>query len=83
MRHANSQQLRALGRAVRRLRERQNMGERELARTVGLTPRRLAAIEAGRHDPSYDVLLALARGLRVQASELADRADVEAGGGDD
>lgn len=60
----------ALGRAVRQLREQQNMTEGQLATAAGLTPGRLDAIEAGRFDPRLDVLLALAHGLNVQPSEL-------------
>jgi DNA-binding XRE family transcriptional regulator len=55
----------AFGRAIRRLRAERNMSEGELAAAAGLTPTRLDAIEAGRFDPRYDEILALARGLGV------------------
>jgi transcriptional regulator with XRE-family HTH domain len=68
----------ALGRAVRQLRDERDMSDGKLAAAAGLTPGRLAAIEAARFDPPYDVLLALARGLGVKPAELVRRADAEA-----
>lgn len=70
-------QLVAFGRAVRELRAEQNITAGELAAAAGLTPGRLDAIEAGRLDLRYDAMLALARGLRVEPAELANRADRE------
>ncbi|HEX5851567.1 MAG TPA: helix-turn-helix transcriptional regulator [Solirubrobacteraceae bacterium] len=69
------------GRAIRQLRAERNISAGELAAAAGLTPRRLDAIESGRHDPRYDVLIALARGLGVTPAVLVVRAD-EAKGGD-
>jgi len=74
--------LSALGQRVRRLREWRNMSESELAGAAGLRIRRLNSIEAGRFDPAYNVLLALADALAVRAAELVDGADTEAHGGD-
>lgn len=58
------------------------MSARELAVAAGLTPKRLHAIEAGRSDPRYDVLLALAQGLNIKPAELMRRAGDEAKDGD-
>jgi transcriptional regulator with XRE-family HTH domain len=66
-----------LGRAIGQLRAEQNISAGELAVAAGLTRRRLDAIEAGRFDPPFDVLLALARGLNVKPAELAGRAETE------
>jgi transcriptional regulator with XRE-family HTH domain len=60
----------ALGQRVRRLREQRNMSEGELAGAAGLGVRRLDSIEAGRFDPPFDVLLALADALGVKSAEL-------------
>jgi HTH-type transcriptional regulator / antitoxin HipB len=60
----------ALGQRVRRLREQRNMSEQQLAGAANLTPRRLEAIEVGRFDPPFDVLLALTDALGVKAAEL-------------
>jgi transcriptional regulator with XRE-family HTH domain len=72
----------ALGRAIRQLRAERNISAGELAVATGLAPGRLDSIEAGRFDPAYDVLLALARGLSVKPAELVQRAEAEAKGGD-
>ena len=65
--NAQDRELIAFGRAVRRLRDERNLSAGELAAAAGLAPGRLAAIEAGRLDPHYDVLLALAPWTRRQA----------------
>jgi transcriptional regulator with XRE-family HTH domain len=75
-------QLIAFGRGVRELRDEQNISVGELAAAAGLTPRRLEAIEAGRLDPRYDVLCALAAGLGVTLPVLVGRAaDLRAASG--
>jgi transcriptional regulator with XRE-family HTH domain len=60
----------ALGQTVRQLREERDIDTRSLATAAGVEPRRLEAIEAGRQDPRYDVLLALAGGLGVEVEVL-------------
>ncbi len=70
-------ELAGLGRAIRHLRAEQNISAGELAVAAGLTPGRLYAIEAGRFDPAFDELLALADGLRVTPAALVGRADAE------
>ncbi len=69
----HSRYLIAFGRTIRQLRAEQNISADELANLAGLTPARLDAIEAGRYDPRYDVLLALATGLRVTPAALINR----------
>jgi transcriptional regulator with XRE-family HTH domain len=66
------QTLAALGRRVRRLRERRGIGIDGLADRAGIEPRELRALEAGVLDPSYDVMIALARGLDVSTATLVD-----------
>lgn len=75
-------QLIALGRSLRQLREERSISRDELATTTGLAPSRLYAIEAGRFDPPYDLLLALAAGLRVKLGALISRATAETKAGD-
>ncbi len=60
----------ALGQAVRQLRLRRGMSTDELATATGITRRRIDALEEGRVDPAYDLLLALADGLRIEPSAL-------------
>jgi len=71
--------LAALGRRVRQLREGQGIGIDGLADRAEIEPRELRALEAGVLDPSYDVLIALARGLDISTAMLVD----VAGEGDD
>jgi transcriptional regulator with XRE-family HTH domain len=66
----NDEHLRILGLAIRRVRERQGMSVDELAQASGIHRLRLQALEKGHLDPTYELLLALADGLRVQPSEL-------------
>ncbi len=59
-----------LGRAVRRMREQQGMSADELAGATGMGRERVDALESGRLDPTYELLLALADGLGTQPSAL-------------
>jgi transcriptional regulator with XRE-family HTH domain len=70
-----STDLSLLGRAVRQMREQRGMSPDRLADATGMTRQRIDAIETGRLDPSYDLLLALAEGLRVQPSALVALAE--------
>jgi len=72
----------ALGRAIRQLRDERRISRDELAAAAGLTTGRLDAIEAGRSDPAYDVLVALAAGLGVKLGALVSRATAETKAGD-
>jgi transcriptional regulator with XRE-family HTH domain len=69
------QQLLALGRAVREIRGERGMGVAQLASAAGVDLRQIAALEAGRLNPAYELLLALAEALGVPASELVVRAE--------
>jgi transcriptional regulator with XRE-family HTH domain len=64
-----------LGRAVRRMREQRGMSVEVLAGTAGMRRKRLEALEGGRLDPSYELLLALAEGLGIQPSALVTLAE--------
>jgi transcriptional regulator with XRE-family HTH domain len=68
------QELIALGRTIRTIRRERNIKAGDLATAAEIVPRHLAAIEAGTSDPSYDVLLALARGLGIEPGVLVGRA---------
>jgi transcriptional regulator with XRE-family HTH domain len=59
-----------LGQAVRQMREQRDMSPDELADAIGTSRQRIDAIETGRLDPSYALLLALADGLRTRPSIL-------------
>jgi ribosome-binding protein aMBF1 (putative translation factor) len=68
----------ALGQTIRQLRVERDMSAEQLAGAAGLKQTRLEAIEAGRLDLRYEVLLALAGGLGVQSGELVTRAEAVA-----
>lgn len=59
-----------LGEAIRRVREHQQLSVAEMAARSGIAARRIRKVEAGRLDPTYDVLIALADGLGVRLSAL-------------
>lgn len=64
-----------LGRAVRRLREQRGISVEELAGATGTHRKRLEALESGRLDPGYGLLLAVAEGLSTQPSALVTLAE--------
>jgi transcriptional regulator with XRE-family HTH domain len=64
------QDLVILGQAVRWMRDQQGLSTSQLAAAANVEAQRIAALEAGRLDPTYELLLALAQGLGVQPSAL-------------
>lgn len=65
----------ALGLAIAESRRERGVSAEQLAAETGAEPEDVQALEAGRLDPTYDLLLALAQGLGVRASELVIRAE--------
>jgi transcriptional regulator with XRE-family HTH domain len=63
-------ELMRLGETIRQLRAQRRLSVAELAARSGITARRISNIEAGRLDPRFDVLIALADGLGVRLSAL-------------
>jgi transcriptional regulator with XRE-family HTH domain len=59
-----------LGQAVRRIRKQRGISIDEMAGATGLSRRRIEALEAGRLNPTYGLLLMVANGLGVQPSDL-------------
>lgn len=59
-----------LGRAVTLMREQRRMSIDELAEASGVLRKRLDALEAGRLDPTYELLVEIAVGLGAQPSAL-------------
>jgi transcriptional regulator with XRE-family HTH domain len=64
-----------LGRAVRELREQRRLSQAQLAAATGVPQRRIGALETGRLDPDYVLLVALARALGVRPVRLVVRAE--------
>jgi transcriptional regulator with XRE-family HTH domain len=74
------QDLTRLGLAIGELRRREGVNRRELARAAGIEEARLGALEAGRLDPDYELLLAVAEGIGVRPSAFVLRAEEIADG---
>jgi transcriptional regulator with XRE-family HTH domain len=62
---------RALGLAVRQLRDRRGLSQEELARRSGLHPTYISGIERGLRNPTWRSLARLCQALGVTISELA------------
>lgn len=62
--------LQRLGVTFQRVREDQRVSVAELAARTGIAHERISELEAGRLDPTYDELLALADGLGVPSAAL-------------
>jgi transcriptional regulator with XRE-family HTH domain len=69
----NQRALARLARAIHELREQREMTQRELAVAVGVHEARISALERGRLDPDYALLVALAQALGVSLLELVMR----------
>jgi transcriptional regulator with XRE-family HTH domain len=67
-------ELMRLGETFRQVREQQRVSVADLAARSGIDAQRIDDLEAGRLDPTYDVLIALARGMDVRASTLIPKA---------
>jgi transcriptional regulator with XRE-family HTH domain len=73
-RHDSEHALAKLGRALREARERQGIREHDLAAAIGITLEDMRALEDGKLDPDYELLIALADGLGCKPSSLIIRA---------
>lgn len=61
---------RLFGKRLRLLREQQNVMLLALARTIGISPAALIALEEGRESPTATTLQALGKGLRCSFEDL-------------
>lgn len=64
-----------LGKAIREVREQQGISTRELAAATGVARARIEALEDGRLDPDYELLIVLADGVGVRVSVFVVRAE--------
>jgi transcriptional regulator with XRE-family HTH domain len=71
----DDQHLVALGRTITQLREERSLSDDALASMAGIDRGDLDALEAGRLDPAFDVLLALANALGVDVVVLILRTE--------
>jgi transcriptional regulator with XRE-family HTH domain len=63
-------ELARFGETFRQVREQQRVTVANLAARTGIAARRIGDLEAGRLDPTYDVMIALAEGMGVRVSAL-------------
>jgi transcriptional regulator with XRE-family HTH domain len=70
-----TKELALLGRVVRELREVRQISQTGLAAAVGVKQQRIAALESGRLDPDYVLLVRLGKTLGVGGGALVARAE--------
>jgi transcriptional regulator with XRE-family HTH domain len=70
-----TEELALLGQTIRELREQRGLKQGELADTVGVAERRVQALEDGRLDPDYVLLVRVAKALHVRPGSLVSRAE--------
>jgi transcriptional regulator with XRE-family HTH domain len=61
-------ELARFGKRFRQVREQQRVSVADLADRAGIDAQRIGDLEAGRFDPTYDVLITLADGMGIQMS---------------
>lgn len=71
----NPEELVRLAAAVRDLRKERGLSQQELAAAAGVAVRRIQALEMGRLDPDYVLLVRVAKALGVRAGALVLRAE--------
>jgi transcriptional regulator with XRE-family HTH domain len=71
----------ALGKAIRELREKQELSLRAFAPKAGVTFNTLSLIERGEANPTWETVKRIATGLDVPVSALAKAAERLVGGG--
>ncbi len=59
-----------VGRRIRSLRKVRGLSQEKLADLVGTSPKYLSRIETGRENPTLDLFLRLAKGLKVDLYEI-------------
>jgi transcriptional regulator with XRE-family HTH domain len=64
-----------LGTAIRRLREKREMTQEDLAEAAGITVRTLSQLETGNSNPTWATVGDIARSLDVSIAEVARRSE--------
>lgn len=54
-----------IGNRIRQYRKRANLTQEKLSERIGITPKHLSKLEAGRHNPHFDTIILLAQELDV------------------
>ena len=66
---------RALGAAIRELREKRDISQENLAHAAGVTTGTLSTIERGKSNPTWATVKAIAAALDISLSELASKSE--------
>ena len=69
-----------LGHRLRIAREEKNIGLRELARRLGVSPSLISQIETGKTEPSINTLFAMVSELELSVNEIVFESEGEADG---
>lgn len=72
---ARSRDHAALGEAVREARQKRGLTQEETAAASGIAPTYISDIERGVRNPSYELLVALAKALGAPLSAIVKRAE--------
>jgi transcriptional regulator with XRE-family HTH domain len=65
----------ALGKAVREARQKAGLTQEAAAKASGIAPTYISDIERGVRNPSYELLVALAKALKTPLSQIIKRAE--------
>lgn len=65
----------ALGRAVRETRKKRGLTQEQASKASGIGPTYISDIERGVRNPSYEMLIELAKALKTPLSEIVKRAE--------
>src|SRR5215475_686307 len=68
-----------LGHRLREAREQKNIGLRELARRLGVSPSLISQIETGKTEPSINTLFAMVSELELSVNEIVFDTERDAG----
>jgi transcriptional regulator with XRE-family HTH domain len=72
---ARSHEHEALGNAIRQIREREGLTQSQLGRKTGLHPSYISDIERGVRNPSWSIIVNVAKALGIKPSELVAQAE--------
>lgn len=73
--HRPKPSYKALGAAIKQLREEQDLLQADVAEKTGLNPSYVSDIERGKRNPTWKVLSQFAKAFGVKLSELVQRAE--------
>lgn len=79
----DQRELQRLGRSIRQIRNEKGLSVADLAQATNVDEATIEALEAGRLDPPYDLMLDVASGLGIEMSALIIQTEQADGGGDD